>query len=258
MVTDVLTLFAIVHCHVDSPRVEFCGYSNPHPSENKIHLRIQMYGKLNRNRKTKSSQIMPSTSEPSAEMRKRDRTCPSACQVVWSLTKIFLDSCTIVPTEPLSGATPRSHSHGRCLIFVRKLFQCSLLTILQPSIAIAYHDDPQNMPRLWTHSATPLRTWISSLPPSAKRTTATSALATTRRMWNPSWITNVLHRWPRRARSDVPRSRRATQRHAGKLLRLLLVVPCELAFFCLCPPFACFFSWIHSSALIRPSFFFSS
>ncbi|SPO22498.1 related to Rpc19 - DNA-directed RNA polymerases I and III, 18KD subunit [Ustilago trichophora] len=25
------------------PRVEFCGYSNPHPSENKIHLRIQMY-----------------------------------------------------------------------------------------------------------------------------------------------------------------------------------------------------------------------
>ena len=28
----------------DSPRVEFCGYSNPHPSENKIHLRIQMYG----------------------------------------------------------------------------------------------------------------------------------------------------------------------------------------------------------------------
>lgn len=29
-----------------SPRVEFCGYSNPHPSENKIHLRVQMYGKL--------------------------------------------------------------------------------------------------------------------------------------------------------------------------------------------------------------------
>ncbi|ETS60967.1 hypothetical protein PaG_04897 [Moesziomyces aphidis] len=26
------------------PRVEFCGYSNPHPSENKIHLRVQMYG----------------------------------------------------------------------------------------------------------------------------------------------------------------------------------------------------------------------
>ncbi|SPO43421.1 related to Rpc19 - DNA-directed RNA polymerases I and III, 18KD subunit [Moesziomyces antarcticus] len=25
------------------PRVEFCGYSNPHPSENKIHLRVQMY-----------------------------------------------------------------------------------------------------------------------------------------------------------------------------------------------------------------------
>ena len=26
-----------------SPRVEFCGYSAPHPSEDKIHLRIQMY-----------------------------------------------------------------------------------------------------------------------------------------------------------------------------------------------------------------------
>ena len=28
----------------DSPKVEFCGYSAPHPSEDKIHLRIQMYG----------------------------------------------------------------------------------------------------------------------------------------------------------------------------------------------------------------------
>lgn len=27
-----------------SPEVEFCGYSIPHPSEAKIHLRIQMYG----------------------------------------------------------------------------------------------------------------------------------------------------------------------------------------------------------------------
>lgn len=27
-----------------SPDVEFCGYSAPHPSEPKIHLRIQMYG----------------------------------------------------------------------------------------------------------------------------------------------------------------------------------------------------------------------
>ena len=26
-----------------SPDVEFCGYSAPHPSEDKIHLRIQMY-----------------------------------------------------------------------------------------------------------------------------------------------------------------------------------------------------------------------
>lgn len=28
----------------DSPDVEYCGYSAPHPSEAKIHLRIQMYG----------------------------------------------------------------------------------------------------------------------------------------------------------------------------------------------------------------------
>lgn len=27
-----------------SPEVEFCGYTAPHPSEPKIHLRIQMYG----------------------------------------------------------------------------------------------------------------------------------------------------------------------------------------------------------------------
>lgn len=36
-------------CELDwltlSPDVEFCGYSAPHPSETKIHLRIQMYGK---------------------------------------------------------------------------------------------------------------------------------------------------------------------------------------------------------------------
>lgn len=30
----------------DSPDVEFCGYSAPHPSEPKIHLRIQMYDDL--------------------------------------------------------------------------------------------------------------------------------------------------------------------------------------------------------------------
>ncbi|KAI5476738.1 DNA-directed RNA polymerases I and III subunit RPAC2 [Pseudohyphozyma bogoriensis] len=29
--------------NVLSPEVEFCGYSAPHPSEAKIHLRIQMY-----------------------------------------------------------------------------------------------------------------------------------------------------------------------------------------------------------------------
>ncbi|KAG2008733.1 DNA-directed RNA polymerase II [Coprinopsis cinerea AmutBmut pab1-1] len=27
-----------------NPKVEFCGYSNPHPSENVINVRIQMYG----------------------------------------------------------------------------------------------------------------------------------------------------------------------------------------------------------------------
>ncbi|KAF5314668.1 hypothetical protein D9611_007181 [Ephemerocybe angulata] len=29
-----------------NPMVEFCGYSNPHPSENVINVRIQMYDKL--------------------------------------------------------------------------------------------------------------------------------------------------------------------------------------------------------------------
>ncbi|KAK0480635.1 RBP11-like subunits of RNA polymerase [Armillaria novae-zelandiae] len=29
-----------------SPKVEFCGYSVPHPSENFIHVRIQMYDHL--------------------------------------------------------------------------------------------------------------------------------------------------------------------------------------------------------------------
>ncbi|KAH9917651.1 RBP11-like subunits of RNA polymerase [Epithele typhae] len=31
---------------VCSPKVEFCGYSVPHPSENHINVRIQMYDKL--------------------------------------------------------------------------------------------------------------------------------------------------------------------------------------------------------------------
>ena len=30
---------------LDSPDVEFCGYSIPHPSETKMNLRIQTYGK---------------------------------------------------------------------------------------------------------------------------------------------------------------------------------------------------------------------
>jgi len=29
-----------------NPKVEFCGYSAPHPSENVINIRIQMYDKL--------------------------------------------------------------------------------------------------------------------------------------------------------------------------------------------------------------------
>ncbi|KAL0959593.1 hypothetical protein HGRIS_011302 [Hohenbuehelia grisea] len=29
-----------------NPKVEFCGYSVPHPSENTIQVRIQMYDKL--------------------------------------------------------------------------------------------------------------------------------------------------------------------------------------------------------------------
>ncbi|KAI0935121.1 hypothetical protein AcV7_004015 [Taiwanofungus camphoratus] len=29
-----------------NPKVEFCGYSVPHPSENHIHMRIQMYDHL--------------------------------------------------------------------------------------------------------------------------------------------------------------------------------------------------------------------
>ncbi|KAI0761121.1 RBP11-like subunits of RNA polymerase [Irpex lacteus] len=29
-----------------NPKVSFCGYSVPHPSENHIHLRIQMYDHL--------------------------------------------------------------------------------------------------------------------------------------------------------------------------------------------------------------------
>ena len=29
-----------------NPEVEFCGYSIPHPSENKLTLRIQTYGNI--------------------------------------------------------------------------------------------------------------------------------------------------------------------------------------------------------------------
>ena len=32
---------------LDSPDVEFCAYSIPHPSEPKMNIRIQMYGRCN-------------------------------------------------------------------------------------------------------------------------------------------------------------------------------------------------------------------
>lgn len=38
-----IILCLLLHC---SPDVVFCGYSVPHPSENKINLRIQTNGKL--------------------------------------------------------------------------------------------------------------------------------------------------------------------------------------------------------------------
>jgi len=35
---------ALRYMLMKDPRVEFCGYTLPHPSENKIHMRVQMYG----------------------------------------------------------------------------------------------------------------------------------------------------------------------------------------------------------------------
>ncbi|WFD39334.1 RNA polymerase subunit AC19 [Malassezia japonica] len=34
---------ALRYMLMKDPRVEFCGYTIPHPSESKIHMRIQMY-----------------------------------------------------------------------------------------------------------------------------------------------------------------------------------------------------------------------
>lgn len=34
---------ALRYMLMKDPRVEFCGYTLPHPSENKIHMRVQMY-----------------------------------------------------------------------------------------------------------------------------------------------------------------------------------------------------------------------
>ncbi|RWW59355.1 hypothetical protein BHE74_00033712 [Ensete ventricosum] len=33
-----------MNCHSCSPRVIFCGYSIPHPSENKVNIRVQTTG----------------------------------------------------------------------------------------------------------------------------------------------------------------------------------------------------------------------
>jgi len=35
---------ALRHIIMKNPAVEFCGYSIPHPAEDKMHLRIQTYG----------------------------------------------------------------------------------------------------------------------------------------------------------------------------------------------------------------------
>ncbi|KEI40150.1 uncharacterized protein L969DRAFT_86776 [Mixia osmundae IAM 14324] len=37
---------ALRYMIMKNPQVQFCGYSQPHPSEDKIHLRIQMYDGL--------------------------------------------------------------------------------------------------------------------------------------------------------------------------------------------------------------------
>lgn len=37
---------ALRYMIMKNPEVEFCGYSIPHPSENKLNLRIQTYGKM--------------------------------------------------------------------------------------------------------------------------------------------------------------------------------------------------------------------
>jgi DNA-directed RNA polymerases I and III subunit RPAC2 len=42
-------IFLFVLTYMNSPDVEFCGYSIPHPAEPKMHLRIQTYGKYLRN-----------------------------------------------------------------------------------------------------------------------------------------------------------------------------------------------------------------
>lgn len=37
---------ALRYLIIKNPEVEFCGYSIPHPSENKLNLRIQTYGNI--------------------------------------------------------------------------------------------------------------------------------------------------------------------------------------------------------------------
>jgi DNA-directed RNA polymerase subunit L len=41
-----LSALDVQEANVVSPDVEFCGYSIPHPSEAKMNLRIQTYGKF--------------------------------------------------------------------------------------------------------------------------------------------------------------------------------------------------------------------
>ena len=89
-----------------SPRVEFCGYSNPHPSENKIHLRIQMYGKLTFTnidgfpRQRQKHHCKRLSTLAGVDEKKGSYVPISLPGCVELDDDFFLDSCTIVPTEP--------------------------------------------------------------------------------------------------------------------------------------------------------------
>lgn len=38
-----MKIFYLLKLIFDSPEVQFCGYTVPHPAESKMHFRIQMY-----------------------------------------------------------------------------------------------------------------------------------------------------------------------------------------------------------------------